>query len=130
MTTREQAIQWWNNLGDNFFEKIQLKQELTDKYFPAKNFGWLTDNEIEEIWRKENVTTAERLDEIMDEIFEENIYLNRLKEQYKHFLNPSNGDEYFKRKDYYQAMRLFCLDTQLISFNDIELMESEVNTSF
>ena len=59
-----------------------------------------------------------------------NIYLNRLKEQYKHFLKPSNGDEYFKRKDYYQAMRLFCLDTQLISFNEIELMEYEVNQFF
>lgn len=116
MTTREQAMQWWDNLGDKFFERIQLKQELTDKYFPKRNFGTLTGSEIEEIWRKEVET--------------ENIYLNKLKEQYKHFLKPSNGDEYFKRKDYYDAMRLFCLDTQLISFNDIEVMELEINSSF
>lgn len=65
---------------------------------------------------------------------EENIYLNRLKEQYIHhkksFDLPLTSDEMFKRKDYYNAMRLFCLDTQLVSFNDIEVMESEVNQSF
>ena len=37
---------------------------------------------------------------------------------------------YEQAKKYYDAMRLFCLDTQLISFNDIELMESEINSSF
>ncbi len=30
----------------------------------------------------------------------------------------------------YQAMRLFCLDCELVSFNDIEAMEYEVNSSF
>ena len=60
----------------------------------------------------------------------ENIYLNRLKEQYievkRNFI--SNADLY--RKTRYNAMREFCLDTQLISFNDIEVMENEVNSSF
>jgi len=63
----------------------------------------------------------------------ENIYLNRLKEQYKKFKGfEKEGYEYVIKKHYndYQAMRLFCLDTQLISFNDIELMEFEVNQSF
>ena len=65
---------------------------------------------------------------------EENIYLNRLKEQYKKMLSKKQG--YFYLEGYnrliqdYLAMRLFCLDTQLISFNDIEVMENEVNQSF
>ena len=65
---------------------------------------------------------------------EENIYLNRLKEQYKQMLSKKQG--YFYLEGYnrllqdYLAMRLFCLDTQLISFNDIEAMEYEVNQSF
>lgn len=60
---------------------------------------------------------------------EENIYLNRLKEQYKEY---KKAHSYLKgnRKADYQAMRLFCLDTQLVSFNDIEAMEYEVNQSF
>lgn len=64
----------------------------------------------------------------------ENIYLNRLKKQYKKYKEsfrlPTGQDEFYKRKDYYSAMRLFCLDTQLLSFNDIEQMEFEVNQSF
>ena len=65
---------------------------------------------------------------------EENIYLNRLKEQYKQMLSKKQG--YFYLEGYnrllqdYLAMRLFCLDTQLISFNDIEVMENEINSSF
>ena len=55
---------------------------------------------------------------------ESNIYLNRLKEQYKMFKKDKIHYES------YYAMRLFCLDTQLISFNDIEVMEYEVNQSF
>ena len=55
---------------------------------------------------------------------ESNIYLNRLKEQYKIFKKDRIHFES------YYAMRLFCLDTQLISFNDIEVMEYEVNQSF
>lgn len=60
----------------------------------------------------------------------ENIYLNRLKEQYKEHKKAQkvfHGVEQLKYKIRYQAMRLFCLDTQLISFNDVEVMEYEVN---
>ena len=63
----------------------------------------------------------------------ENIYLNRLKEQYKEHKKAQkifHGVEQMKYKIRYQAMRLFCLDTQLISFNDIEVMENEINSSF
>ena len=64
----------------------------------------------------------------------ENIYLNRLKEQYKQMLSKKQGDFYLegynRLSQDYLAMRLFCLDTQLISFNDIEAMEYEVNQSF
>lgn len=61
---------------------------------------------------------------------ESNIYLNRLKEQYKQSLEKQTIDSWSTNKMYYDAMRLFCLDTQLISFNDVELMENEVNSSF
>ena len=65
---------------------------------------------------------------------EENIYLNRLKEQYKQMLSKKQGDFYLEGYNRllqdYLAMRLFCLDTQLISFNDIEVMENEINSSF
>ena len=57
----------------------------------------------------------------------ENIYLNRLKEQYyevKRCVFPSESN-YVRAR--YGGMREFCLHTQLISFNDIELMEYEVN---
>ena len=60
----------------------------------------------------------------------ENIYLNRLKEQYIKAKEEWNGRLILKNCYEYDAMRLFCLDTQLISFNDIELMESEINSSF
>lgn len=69
---------------------------------------------------------------------DENIYLNRLKEQYISFckvkkvteINEIDIKVYQTAKTYYDAMRLFCLDTQLISFNDIEMLEFEVNSSF
>ena len=63
----------------------------------------------------------------------DNIYLNRLKEQYKEHKKAQkifHGVEQIKYKIRYDAMRLFCLDTQLVSFNDIEAMEFEVNSSF
>ena len=61
----------------------------------------------------------------------ENIYLNRLKEQYKLAIKEYQTEIVkFKVVEHYNAMRLFCLDTQLISFNDIELMEFEVNSVF
>ena len=61
---------------------------------------------------------------------ESNIYLNRLKEQYIKAQELWNGRLILKNCYEYDAMRLFCLDTQLISFNDIEVMENEVNQSF
>ena len=68
------------------------------------------------------------------EDLKENIYLNRLKEQYKKMLSKKQGDFYLegynRLSQDYLAMRLFCLDTQLISFNDIEVMENEINSSF
>ncbi len=60
-----------------------------------------------------------------------NTPLDRLRQQYKKFkeLKPSQSttDAYWTRKNYYDAMRLFCLDCELVSFNDIEAMEYEVN---
>ena len=61
-----------------------------------------------------------------------NIYLNRLKEQYKNyktveFKNYMEHEDIKTLKGFYDSVRLFCLDTQLISFNDIETMENEVN---
>ena len=115
MTTREQAIQWFNE------KDTYNKSELSHKYYKdsvSYNFTTLTGSEIEEIFRKENKT--------------ENIYLNRLKEQYK--TTQKSVLNYNRNLQDYNAMRLFCLDTQLISFNGIELMENkvdiEVNQSF
>ena len=47
-------------------------------------------------------------------------YLDRLREQYILTKEPYNGLEGTR----YNAMRLFCLDTCLLSFNDIEVMEN------
>lgn len=61
----------------------------------------------------------------------ENIYLNRLKEQYKQTQSFKHRKVVFRNRTMcYNAMRLFCLDTQLLDFNTIEVMESEVNQSF
>lgn len=61
----------------------------------------------------------------------ENIYLNRLKEQYKAFKeNELKGNANGVFTIEYYSMRLFCLDTQLVSFNDIEMLEFEINQSF
>lgn len=113
MTTREQAINWWNNL--KLTQRVAVMNR--NNVEPYRSSETLTGTEIEEIWRKETKT-------------EENIYLNRLKEQYyevKRCLFPNEAD-YVRAR--YGGMREFCLDTQLISFNDIEVMESEVNKSF
>ena len=50
----------------------------------------------------------------------ENIYLNRLKEAYKNAKKEYNNRLILKNCYEYDAMRLFCLDTQLIAFNDID----------
>lgn len=60
---------------------------------------------------------------------EKNIYLDRLKQEYKQQQELLKLDRN-TNLIIYQAMRLFCLDTQLVSFNDIEAMEYEVNQSF
>ena len=60
----------------------------------------------------------------------DNIYLNRLKEQYKFAVENEESEFYIGRLENYQSVRVFCLDTQLVSFNDIEVMEFEVNQSF
>ena len=61
---------------------------------------------------------------------ENNIYLNRLKELYKFAVQNEESEFYIGRLENYQSVRTFCLDTQLISFNDIEVMEYEVNQPF
>jgi|GEM_PF-5061904 len=113
-TISEQAIQWWNKLD------LGVPHLLTQTYHKGRATSSLTSREIEEIWRKEVKT-------------ENNIYLNRLKEQYKTYMESKESSLIGKiqniKRDY-QAMRLFCLDTQLVSFNDIEAMEYEVNQSF
>lgn len=57
------------------------------------------------------------------------VIINRLKQLYKETLTGTT-DYKLLRKRQYNAMRLFCLDCELVSFNDIELMESEVKSSF
>ena len=64
---------------------------------------------------------------------ESNIYLNRLKEQYKQLQENKikyKSKSLFTTEQLYNSVRLFCLDTQLIYFNDIEVMEDEINRSF
>lgn len=53
MTTREQALRWWNNKIKN----PTAKEQLTDKYHknPSRNFNSLTGLEIENIWVKEHL---------------------------------------------------------------------------
>jgi hypothetical protein len=123
MTTREQAIHWWNGLFEYINPSGINKSALTEKYYgKERRYQSLTGSEVEEIFHKENKTTK-------------NIYLNRLKEQYKNYktIEVKNYMEYEDiktLKGFYDSVRLFCLDTQLVSFNDIELMEFEVNQSF
>ena len=71
-------------------------------------------------------------DEFIDEVlnFQKDILLNRLKELYKFAVENEESEFYIGRLENYQSVRAFCLDTQLISFNDIEVMENEVNQSF
>ena len=63
---------------------------------------------------------------------EKEVVLNALKREYKVFKELEKMNTKFKEnyKDEYNSIRTFCLDTQLISFNDIELLEYEVNQSF
>lgn len=111
MTTRERAIQWFNE------KDIYNKSELSHKYFKdtvSYNFTALTGNEIEQIWQKEV----------------KNKYLDRLKKQYYELKRNFLLTEKNYRQIRYNAMREFCLDCELIPFTDIEVMEYEVNQSF
>ena len=68
----------------------------------------------------------------MDEKQKE-VVLNRLKQEYVSFRKSTqifHGVEQVKNKVRYNAMRLFCLDCSLLSFNEIEIMEFEVDSSF
>jgi hypothetical protein len=58
--------------------------------------------------------------------------IERLRQQYKVVVekDKSNSEFYIPMLGEYQAMRLFCLDCELLTFNEIELMEYEVNQSF
>ena len=116
MATREQAINWWDGLFEYINPSGINKSALTEKYFKDRIYHSLKGREIEEIWCKEVKT-------------EENIYLNRLKEQYKElkvYEVSSLNRKY--RKLTYDAMRLFCLDCSLLSFAKIELMENEIDS--
>ena len=114
MTTREQAIQWWNGF------EASTRESLCSDYYKNRQFDTLTGSEIESMCKAEFPKKETKI---------ENIYLNRLKEQYKESLGGSLDDRHYRRNRY-NAVRVFCLDTQLISFNDIELMEFEVNSVF
>lgn len=85
---------------------------------------------LEDAQNKVTVEMLNSLENGEEKTETENIYLNRLKEQYKALKEKQTVDSWSSNKMYYDAMRLFCLDTQLISFNDIELMEFEINSSF
>lgn len=107
MTTREQAMQWWNSF------EASTRESLCATYFKVRQFNTLTGSEIETMYK-----------------VNQNIYLNRLKEQYKETKKEESNLIKTLRVSNYTGMRNFCLDCELLSFNDIELMENEVNSSF
>ena len=94
----KQIIQY----GDSFFTRVPENGE----YFESTDF-----NTIESA--KLNLGIV-------------NIYLDRLKQEYKQQEVLLKIDKNLNLV-IYQVMRLFCLDTNLVSFTDIELMEYEVN---
>ena len=53
-TIREQALEWWNNIKD--FDEHSIfkgKYGLCFRYYPGREWQYLTGREIEDIWRKE-----------------------------------------------------------------------------
>jgi hypothetical protein len=66
--------------------------------------------------------------EPLDRLRQEFITLNKVKKAT--VKNSLDRKPYITARSYYNAMRLFCLDCELVSFNDIELMEDEINHSF
>jgi hypothetical protein len=78
-------------------------------------------NELEQIIEQQNK-------ELHQLKTEHNKCLNRLREQYKLAIKDYQTEMVkFKVIEHYNAMRSFCLDCELVSFNDIETMEYEVN---
>lgn len=75
--------------------------------------------------------TKEKAMQVQDYLKNKTVYLDRLRRQYK---TAMEADGYSDARDWYinkyDAMRLFCLDCNLVSFNDIEVTEFEVNSSF
>jgi hypothetical protein len=51
MTTREQAMEWWDDLAS--LRKTQLCDTNTEIVGTVRRWETLTGREIEEIWRKE-----------------------------------------------------------------------------
>jgi hypothetical protein len=60
---------------------------------------------------------------------QEQVILDRLRQEYKESLGGSLDDRNYRRNRY-SAVRVFCLDCELLTFEEIELMEFEVNQSF
>lgn len=139
MTPQENKRAVYNNGFKNYYYKCEhcysenVKQVVSGGFSPpnlvcndCKTEVINSPITIEYFGEKENKTENE---------VPQNIYLNRLKEQYKKYksFEPVKDDfpsVFKKHYNDYKAMRLFCLDTQLVSFNDIEVMENEVNQSF
>lgn len=77
------------------------------------------------------IVSKEKASEVQGILSNESRFLNRLKEQYEKAKRLEKYPIMFKKLNAdYLVMRLFCLDTQLVPFNDIEVMEFEVNSSF
>lgn len=59
--------------------------------------------------------------------------IDRLRETYKEVVRLRRLTRYeriYTSETIYNGMRLMCLDCNIISFEDIEVMEDEVNNSF
>lgn len=61
---------------------------------------------------------------------EESKYLKRLRRDYKLLQERALPNTTTIRTTQYNTLRQFCLDTNLISFNDLEVMEHEVDSLF
>lgn len=53
MTTREQALEWWNKLDIKTWRILCDKHLNQQNFYKYKSCHFLTGGEIEEIWRKE-----------------------------------------------------------------------------
>ena len=64
-SNRKQALAWWKPLN------YQIKYDIANKYLASEELGtvdplMLTDREIEEIWKKESISTPKELREVID----------------------------------------------------------------